>query len=334
MQESGKARGGRARAEKLTDARKSEIAKKGAKARWEKLPHAVCGSPDNPLTVGNAAIQCYVLVDGTRVLSQGDFLESLGRHRKANVRRESQEEQLPAILQGKSISAFITDDLREKSRPIKFRTTEGARASGYRAEVLPLVCEVYLKARDAGMLNRQMQHVADRAEILMRGFAQVGIIALVDEATGYQDYRTKNALAEILEAYIAEELRKWIKTFPIAYFKELCRLRGVAFREDLRFPSYFGHLTNDVVYSRLAPGVLDELRRKNPRVGPSGRRHKHHQWLTESMGHPKLLNHMTMVVGLMRASDDYDQFQTMLNRAAPVYRDAPLFAEIIESENQ
>lgn len=84
----------------------------------------------------------YVLQDGTRVLSQADFLQALGRHRKANVRSEGGEEHIPAILQGKAINPFISKEILEKSRPLKFRTPTGSMASGYRAELLPDVCEV------------------------------------------------------------------------------------------------------------------------------------------------------------------------------------------------
>jgi hypothetical protein len=59
----------------------------------------------------------------------------------ANVRKEG-EEQLPAIIQGKAIYSFLDKDLIEKSRPIKFRTPHGVIASGYRAEILPEVCEL------------------------------------------------------------------------------------------------------------------------------------------------------------------------------------------------
>src|SRR5258707_169410 len=72
---------------------------------------AVCGSPDRPLRIGQIELEAYVLEDGTRVLSQRQFLEALGRHPKANVRKEGDEEQLPAILQGKSIKPYITEDL-------------------------------------------------------------------------------------------------------------------------------------------------------------------------------------------------------------------------------
>jgi len=182
-----KAIGALARADKLTPEERSDIAKKAASARWSEVPQAICGSPERPLRIGDYELQCYVLEGGTRVLSQAGFLEALGRHRKANVRREGGEEQLPAILQGKAIYPYISKDIIEKSRPIKFRTPTSVMASGYRAELLPKICEVYLKARDAGVLPSNQQHVAKQAEILIRGLADIGIIALVDEATSWKN---------------------------------------------------------------------------------------------------------------------------------------------------
>ena len=208
----GRARGAIARAEALTPEKRREIAKKAAAARWnEQIPKATHGTPDQPLIIGDTEIQCYVLENEIRVISQASFLQALGRHRKANVR---QGESLPAILQGKAINRFISQETIEKSKPIRFRTPAGVMANGYRAEILPEVCEIYLKARDAGVLPANQEHVAKQADILMRGLAHVGIIALVDEVTGYQRDRARDALAQILEAFIAKELQPWIKTFP------------------------------------------------------------------------------------------------------------------------
>jgi len=53
------------------------------------------------------------------------------------------------------------------------------------------LCETVLQARKDGKLQSQQMHIAEQCEILVRGFARVGIIALVDEATGYQDYRSR-----------------------------------------------------------------------------------------------------------------------------------------------
>lgn len=62
-------------------------------------------------------------------------------------------------------------------------------------------------------------HIASQAEILMRGFARVGIVALIDEVTGYQRDRKRDALAAILEKYIAKEMRPWLKTFQLEFLK-------------------------------------------------------------------------------------------------------------------
>jgi hypothetical protein len=94
----------------------------------------------------------------------------------------------------------------------------------------------------------------------MRGFARVGIDALVDEATGFQEVRVKDALAKILERFVAKEIQNYVKLFPLGYYKGLCRLKGIPFVENLQLPWYFGHLTNNVVYGRLAPAALYALR--------------------------------------------------------------------------
>lgn len=324
-----KAAGGLARAESLTGEERAAIAKKAALARWNKdFPAAIYGSPERPLTIGGQQIQCYVLDDETRVLTQASFLEALGRHRKANVRNEGGEETLPAILQGKAIKPFISQELLEKSRPIQFRTASGVLANGYRAEILPMVCEMYLKARDADVLPPNQRHVAKQAEILIRALAHVGIIALVDETTGYQDYRSRTALNEILEQFIAEELRKWTKTFPDEFYKQMFRLRNWEFKPSSvrKRPGVVGKYTNNIVYDRLAPGILEELKKKNPKL-PSGRRkHKHFQWLTEDIGDPRLREHLASVITLMRASSEWSQFLRMLDRALPRYGDTAQLA--------
>ena len=53
-----------------------------------------------------------------------------------------------------------------------------------------------MAADQAGKLLPSQRHVAEQCRILLHGFANVGIIALVDEATGYQDARARDALAE------------------------------------------------------------------------------------------------------------------------------------------
>src|SRR6266446_7949521 len=143
--------GGKARAKSLSPEERSEIARTAALAKWERTPVAAIpkATHEGILQIGDITISAAVLENGQRVLSQAEFLEALGRHRKANVRREGGEERVPPILQGKAINPFISREILAKSRPVRFKTLSGVRASGYRADLLPDVCEIYLKARDA-----------------------------------------------------------------------------------------------------------------------------------------------------------------------------------------
>jgi hypothetical protein len=315
-QPEGRARGGAARAKKLTSKERSEIARRAATSRWntDDLPLAVCSSEDKPIRLAGVELEAYVLEDGTRLLSQAGLLRAIGR----NPRAATRSLEVPPMLQGAAFTPFLTPEILDAGRAVSFRTPSGFRANGYRAEFLPKVCEVYLKARDAGTLAPNQKRIATQADILMRAFATVGIIALVDEATGYQDLRARDALTKILEAYIAEELQPWVRTFPADFYSELFRLRGLDYPSaPVKRPQYFGTLTNDIVYKRLAPGVLDELKRVTPRDEKGRAKHKYFQRLTNNVGYPKLREHLGSVVTLMKLSSDWADFRGKLDRIHP-----------------
>ena len=314
-----KAKGGYARAINLEPEKRVEIAKKGAEARWSnKIIRATHGSDDHPLKISDIEIPCYVLEDGTRVLSQRGIIGGLGMSKGG---RRTGGDRLVNFLQNKSISPYISNDLMAViSNPIKFRPVSGYLAYGYPATILADICDSVLTARKNGSLQQQQTHIADRCEILVRGFARVGIIALVDEATGYQKDRAANALAKILEAFIAKELQPWVKTFPADFYQELFRLRGLSYLSDsVQRPQYFGVLTNDIVYKRIAPGVLDELKKVTLRNEDGRPKHKYFQNLTSNVGYPKLREHLGSVVTLMKLSNDYKDFKNKLNKIHPPY---------------
>ena len=253
------------------------------------LLKVIAGTPERPLVIGDIEIPCYVLEDETRVLSQGGFLQAIGRARTPMKGRDSDVDKLPSFLSAKNLKPFISKELVTSSTPVVFQApSRGPVAHGYRADLLPQVCEVYLKARDAGVLLLTQAHIPITAGILIRGLATVGIIALVDEATGYQEMRAKIALATIIEKFIAKELQPWTKTFLLDFYLEICRLKGWPTNFAIKRPSVVGHYTNDIVYDRIVPGPLAELRSINPVLPEGYRRDKHHQWFTPEIGHPKL----------------------------------------------
>ena len=269
------------------------------------------------LKIGDAEIPCYVLENRERVLSTRGIMKSLGRAWRG---RKYTGTQLPVFLEAKNLNPFINKDLDPVLAPIRFKTPRGAVSEGFDAEILPAVCDIYLEARDEGILTPQQLLVAKKCETLVRGFARVGIIALVDEATGYQYVRARQALEEILDAFIAKELRKWAKTFPDEFYEQMFRLRDWSYIPwSVKRPSAVGKYTNDLVYERLSPGVLDELRKLNPKDKRGRRGVRFHQWLTEDVGHPRLREHLAAVIALMKASSTWDQFRRGINRALPRY---------------
>lgn len=318
----GKAKGGAARQAKMTPEERSEAARKAAlaKAELSRLPKATHGSADHPLKLGELEIPCYVLEDGRRVLSLGGMVKALGM--SIGSAGGGEGDRLYSFATGKAISPFISNELMIRMKaPIRFQApTGGSAASGYEATILPDLCDAVLEARKAGALRHQQNHIAQQCEILVRALARVGIIALVDEATGYQKDRAKDALAKILEAYVAKELQPWVKTFDADYYEEMFRLRGIPYPPDnpnFR-PQYFGKLTNDLVYRRLAPGVLAALKAESAKAEKKGRLHQH---LTAGYGRQNLLKHLGTVVAAMRLSDKWPDFMLKLNRLAPRYGD-------------
>ena len=157
------------------------------------------------------------------------------------------------------------------------------------------------------------------ADILIRALANVGIIALVDEATGFQRDRAADALATILEAFIAKELQDLrFHTFPDEFYAELFRLRGLNYpRDTVKRAQYFGHLTNDIIYRRLAPNVLAELREKTPRRESGGFKHRLFQRLIPDIGHPKLREHLASVTTIMKLHKDYADFERKPDQIHP-----------------
>lgn len=314
--------GGKARAKKLSKNKRSEIARRGAQERWAKakqMPKATHGSTDRPLKIGDSEIACYVLEDGRRVLSLGGMIKALGM--SGGGAGGGEGDRLAKFTDGRSISPFVSSGLSSRiTNPIRFRSpTGGSFATGYEAELLPEICEAVLEARQAGALQKQQLHIAAQCEALVRSFAKLGIVALVDEVTGYQEDRDRDELHRILEAYLSEERLAWAKRFPDEFYKQIYRLRAWKWPPVGRAkPPLLGHITNDVVYDRLPPGVLTELRKRNPTSGDTKRRQwKHHQFLTADFGQPDLRDHLLQVIAVMKVSRTWDGFKRSFDEAFP-----------------
>lgn len=300
----GRAKGGIARAEKLTAEQRSEIARKGAAARHGKananLPKAI---KEGAFQVGDVNVRCAVLEDGRRVITQSDVMLALGRARQVKSRKYFDADvNLPAFLQAKNLRPFISKDLEVTSSRIEFVLGSGNVAYGFAAELLPKICDVFLDAERAGVLKKNNQdHIATRARILYRSFATLGIVGLIDEVTGYQEQRPKDALQRYLEMLIRKELAVWAKKFPDEFYENIYKLRGWTWpgMTKNRY-SVVAHYTRDLIYERMAPGLLKQLEQKSPKDEQGNRDNKLHQWLTGDVGDPMLASHLQSILTLQR----------------------------------
>jgi hypothetical protein len=324
-QPTGRAIGGVASRAKLTPEQRSAAASKAAKAKIEqsKLPKA---THFGTVKIGDIEIPCAVLENGTRVFSESGVTEAiLGGRSGASKKLKKQAEEagalLPVFIAPGQLKPFISKELESgPMQPVKYMAN-GRVSTGFDATILPAACEVWLNARQAGALQKQQLDKAQKAEILMRGLAHIGVIALVDEATGYQKDRARDDLAKILEAFVAKELQPWVKTFPNDYYEQLFRLYGIPFPpvgKPQWKPSFIGNITNDVVYARLAPDLLPELKKA---ASKAERKARLHQCLTQEVGHPKLREHLSSIVTLLKISTSPNQFKQLVNQVHPRFGD-------------
>lgn len=319
-------KGGRARAKVLDSQKRKEIARKGALARWENAKEITNTKPVaihpytkiSKLKIGDIELPCAVLENRIPVVFYASVTKTLGRGMGGKGRKLASRSgvRVPDFLYGTALEPFVSSSLRVAlNNPILVRSRGGIRKA-LNATLIPEICEVWLDAYNAKALQPSQQHIARNADILLRGFARVGITALIYEATDYEKIKDRDELNRILEAYIAEELLPWTKRFPDEFYEQLFRIRGWQYRPlSVKRPKYVGKLTNELVYDKLPKGVLNELRTKNP-VTPKGyRRYKHFQFLTGDIGNPHLERQVAAVTTLMRASPNRATFERLFKRA-------------------
>jgi P63C domain len=271
------------------------------------------------LPVGDIEIPCYVLEDGTRLISQRGMQTTVGMSTggASGAHRIARFAQNLELKYSKHKDASARQDLVSKMlHPLLFTPAHGGNpAYGQEATILIDLCELILKCRDEGLLTEhQERFYAVKAHMVMRAFAKVGIIAVIDEVTGYQYKRPTDELTKLLALYVRPEHRPWVSTIPPEYTKELYRVWGWDARSQ-RGPRYAGKLTRKLIYEPLPPPVLPKLDELNPANEKYQRKRKHFQHLTEGQGLQHFKQQLSAVMALLRASPNKRIFMTLFNRA-------------------
>lgn len=321
---SAQSRGGSARAKALPPERRSEIAKRAAEARWnadadDDLPRVVCGSADQPMRIPSLGIEipCYIIEGERRVLVQRGMVDALDMARGSSGTTGG--DRLAKFVQGERIKPFIPNDLIPVIvNPTRFKAPNGSIAYGYDAEILHALCLAILAARREKKLQKQQEHIAKRCELLIAAWSLAGIISAVDEATGYQYLRARNAIESLIDKWLVKELHPWKKYFPSDYYRRIFELNGWDFDPaSTKRPGIVGHWTNDLVYDRLGPGLREQLHEYAGRDEKGRLKHHLTQFLTTKHGVPELKSHLDGIVALMKAATNWEQFKEMVQRVYP-----------------
>jgi hypothetical protein len=282
------------------------------------------------LSIAGSQIPCAIVMGPNgvqRVLSENGITNAiLGNRSGASKRKKkaSSEEGalVPLFLAPKQLKPFISKAVEDGPLcPIDY--LDGSRiVRGYDASILTAVCNVWLKAREAGALQEQQLEKAQKAEILTRALAETGIVALVDEATGYQAVRPQNAMQSYLELVIRRELAAWAKKFPDEFYENIYKLKGWKWpgMSKNRY-SVVSYYTTNLIYDRLGPGITEELILKSPKNEKGYRPNRLHQWLSEDIGDPMLANHMHSILMFQRLAIanrySWKRFLNMVDQVLP-----------------
>lgn len=241
------------------------------------------------LTLGTNTVDCYVLETSERVISLSATVSAITGRTGANLGEYIGVQPLKPYI-NKDIVLGETINFKIQGNP--------TLGKGITVETFLDICKAYVTAfsKEELKTNRQRE-IAIKCSILLSACAKVGLIALIDEATGYQYDREQDALQFKMKLYIADEMRPWEKAFPDELWVEFGRLTNWKGPIHSR-PKWWGKLVNELVYSYLDIDVYEWLINNAPK--PKGGMN-YHQWLTSQYGLKKLIEHLWMLIGMARS---------------------------------
>jgi hypothetical protein len=241
------------------------------------------------LPIGSAKLHVYVLDDGRRVISRSGATALLTDGRAGG--------NLEGVVNVSSLVPYIPEDIKDQMIEFSLKGVVNRTVMGLQAETFLDICRAFVQARNEGALTSDsQQETSARASMFLAACAKTGLIALIDEVTGYQYERAQDALQVKLNLYLEQEMRKWEKTFPDELWYEFGRLTNWEGTVHSR-PKYWGKLVNELVYGYLDRDVLQWLRENAP-TPRHGR--NYHQWLSSQFGLKRLMEHIWMLIGIAK----------------------------------
>ena len=305
-------KGGVARSRSLSAQERSRIAREAARKRWGDANVSVkAGSPDKPLNIAGVEVPCFVLEDDRRVIATNGVLDALEMARGGAMVKGMNRLELFAAQN--RLKPYVSNELLERiADPIRFRVGNNT-AHGFASDTLIDLAEAVIRADNDGALQKQQQAIAHRCRVITAGLTRVGLIALIDEATGYQRKRDSQELQAILSAYVLPEHRPWLQVVPEEFTDEIYRVYGWKRKAQNRGPRYAGKLIRQLIYEKMPKPVLPALDERNPSDSNYRRKLKHNQFLTQQ-GMDHFRSQVITIMTLLRISRNKAEFKGHVRR--------------------
>lgn len=270
------------------------------------------------LTMGHIAnIDCANVMVGQKVLrlmSMDSFFDITGIARRV----KSPLDAFCRLLNHPMIRTEASDRLLDRFRTGYVLDLKSEGPMFVDCRVVTDFCRLMLRLRECGKLGESYLRYAQNCEKFMVGLADTGLVALIDEATGYAKKR-RDEYQRLFLAFIRDERSDWVKEFPDSFFAGIYKIYNLE-KIGRNHPQFFGGFIAKYVYWPLADSkgaILEKLREKDPYVKVGTRRYKLHQFLTQEIGKPALHDHLVRIGLLLDMSRNKNDFRRQFQKAFP-----------------
>nr|WP_286674417.1 P63C domain-containing protein [Clostridium sp. VAP52] len=258
-------------------------------------------------------LPCYVLDDGQRVFRLSNLTKSL---------RDKEHGKFGNYLASSNIIKYLPERLRPLTDENHDRTPQGVIEfefnekieKGYNSEDFMDVCSAFVTANlNNEKLSEAQQEIVKNANKFVLSTAKIGIVALIDEATGYQNVRHSKELQLKMKYFLVEDdnAREWEKIFPDDLWFEFGRLTNWKGSLKKR-PKYWGKLVKELIYNLLDKDIAEYLYKNKP---PRYNGHiKYHQWLNEGYGTKELTQHIWQIIGMAKTCENMKELKQLTSQ--------------------
>lgn len=254
------------------------------------LPRSVA---DGELAIFDPPVPCHVLGDGQRVLGARAIQRAL-----AGVTENGHF--------GRFLARISSDSSGIEVGPISY-VARGGVHKGITVEDFQRLLTAITDLAFAGPVHAARKHIVENARRMEKALVGVALVALIDEATGYQAKRAPDALAQLFKQYLLDEHGEWSLEFREEFYTQVARVYRHAYTagQGTR-PAFFRGFTWHYVYAFLPPEVRNELQQRNP--NPHEGSVRHHQHLTPA-AKGILRGHILRLTTVLRQSRNAADFK-------------------------